>query len=180
MHDPMTAERTLPVAATALTATIAVYITLVAFGNVTDFGTNQEFVRHVLAMDTTFQDRDLMWRAVTDATLQNIAYVAIIVWETLAALVLLGATGLWVRGLRRGGVAAQGFAPARRATTLGLLMLMLLFGLGFIAIGGEWFAMWQSTKWNGLQAATRIFSLAGIVLLLIHLPSPQWRAERAG
>ncbi|MCC3777367.1 DUF2165 domain-containing protein [Streptomyces sp. UNOB3_S3] len=179
MHDPMTAERTLPVAATALTATIAVYITLVAFGNVTDFGTNQDFVRHVLAMDTTFQDRDLMWRAVTDATLQNAAYVTIIVWETLAALVLLAATGLWVRGLRHGG-AGQGFGPARRATTLGLLMLMLLFGLGFVAIGGEWFAMWQSTKWNGLQAATRMFTLSGIVLLLIHLPSPQWRAERAG
>lgn len=50
--------------ATLLTATVALYIALVAFGNITDFGTNQQFVRHVLAMDTTFKDDDLMWRAV--------------------------------------------------------------------------------------------------------------------
>ncbi|MEU4211216.1 DUF2165 domain-containing protein [Streptomyces sp. NPDC026206] len=170
----MTAERTLPVAATALTATVAVCITFVAFGNITDFGTNQEFVRHVLAMDTTFQDDDLMWRAVTDRTVQDAAYVLIIVWETLAALVLLAATALWVRGMGRTG---PGYGPARRATTWGLLMLMLLFGLGFMAIGGEWFAMWQSAKWNGLQAAVRNFTFAGFVLVLIHLPSPQWSRD---
>ncbi len=62
---------------------------LVAFGNITDFGTNQQFVRHVLAMDTTFKDEDLMWRAVTSKGLQDAAYVAIIVWETIAALVLI-------------------------------------------------------------------------------------------
>ncbi len=170
-HALMTDGRTLPVAATALTATVAVYVTLVAFGNITDFGTNQEFVRHVLAMDTTFQDDDLMWRAITNRTLQDVVYVAIIVWETVAALVLAAATALWARGLGRAG---PGFAPARRLTTLGLLMLMLLFGLGFIAIGGEWFAMWQSSKWNGLQAAFRDFTVAGLVLVLVHLPQPRW------
>ncbi|MBB4894946.1 putative small integral membrane protein [Streptomyces olivoverticillatus] len=166
---------TLPVAAAALTATVAVYITLVTFGNITDFGTNQQFVRHVLAMDTTFQDADLMWRAITSHTVQDLTYVAIVIWETLCAFVLVAASVLWVRELlgdRRSGRADYG--PARRASTLGLLMLMLLFGLGFIAIGGEWFAMWQSAKWNGLQAALRNFTLAGTVLVLIHLPSPQW------
>ncbi len=34
--------------------------------------------------------------------------------------------------------------------------------------------MWQSAKWNGLQAAVRTVTLAGFVLILIHLPSPQW------
>ncbi len=33
---------------------------LVSFSNITDFGTNQQFVRHVLAMDTTFKDEDLI------------------------------------------------------------------------------------------------------------------------
>ncbi|MFI9204566.1 DUF2165 domain-containing protein [Streptomyces sp. NPDC053048] len=171
----MTAERTLPAAAMALTATVAVSITLVAFGNITDFGTNQEFVRHVLAMDTTFQDEDLMWRAITDPAVQDAAYVLIIAWEALAALVLLAATALWLRGLARG---RHGYGPARRATTVGLVMILLLFGLGFIGIGGEWFAMWQSAKWNGLQAAARNVTLAGVLLVLIHLPSPQWHRDR--
>ncbi|MFC5718606.1 DUF2165 domain-containing protein [Streptomyces gamaensis] len=163
-----TALGSLPFAAAALTATAALYIALVAFGNITDFDTNREFVRHVLAMDTTFRDKDLMWRAITDRTVQDAVYVAIIAWETVTALVLIAATVRWVRGLLRGGTG--GYGPARRAGTLGLVMLMLLFGAGFIAIGGEWFAMWQSAKWNGLQAAERNFLLAGVVLVVTWLP----------
>ncbi len=154
----------LHLAATLLTATAALYISLVAFGNITDFGTNQQFVQHVLAMDTTFKDDDLMWRAVTSKGLQNAAYVAIIVWETVAALVLIYGTWLWAR---------RDDARARRFSTYGLLMLMLLFGAGFIAIGGEWFAMWQSGDWNGLDAATRVFLFSGVVLLVNHLPVRQ-------
>lgn len=147
-------------AATLLTATVALYIALVAFGNITDFGTNQQFVRHVLAMDTTFKDDDLMWRAVSSRGLQDAVYVVIIVWETLAALVLVYGTWLWVR---------RDDGRARRFSTYGLLMLMVLFGAGFIAVGGEWFAMWQSKDWNGLEAATRVFLLSGVVLLVVQL-----------
>ena len=147
-------------AATLLTATVALYIALVAFGNITDFGTNQQFVRHVLAMDTTFKDDDLMWRAVSSKGLQDAVYVVIIVWETLAALVLIYGTWLWVR---------RDDERARRFSTYGLLMLMVLFGAGFIAVGGEWFAMWQSKDWNGLEAATRVFLLSGVVLLVVQL-----------
>lgn len=154
-------SRVLPLTATLLTGTVALYIALVAFGNITDFGTNQQFVRHVLAMDTTFKDDDLMWRAVTSKGLQDAAYIAIIVWETIAALVLVYGTWLWAR---------RDHSRARRISTYGLLMLMLLFGAGFIAIGGEWFAMWQSRDWNGLEAATRVFLLSGVVLLVVHLP----------
>ncbi|MFI2777766.1 DUF2165 domain-containing protein [Streptomyces sp. ALB3] len=161
----MTSSRhTLSLAATALTGVLALYIALVAFGNITDFGTNQQFVRHVLAMDTTFKDDDVMWRAITDKTVQDAAYVLIIVWETVAALVLLHATWLWIR---------RDHTAARRMTTYGTLMLMLLFGAGFIAIGGEWFSMWQSADWNGLEAATRVFLLSAVVLIVAHLPSGQ-------
>ncbi|MBO8184126.1 DUF2165 domain-containing protein [Streptomyces spirodelae] len=146
-------------AAAVLTATVALYIALVAFGNITDFDTNRQFVRHVLAMDTTFRDEDLMWRAITSRAWQDAAYVAIIVWETAAALVLIAATWLWLRRDSR---------RARTVSSAGLLMLLLLFGAGFIAIGGEWFAMWQSEKWNGLEAATRVVLLSGVALLTVH------------
>jgi predicted small integral membrane protein len=171
--DGVRSPRALSAASAVLTGTMALYIALVAFGNITDFGTNQQFVRHVLAMDTTFKDDDLMWRAIESTALQDTAYIAIIVWETLAAFVLLAATAMWGMSLRGSGT---GIRRARQAGTVGLLMLMLLFGAGFIAIGGEWFSMWQSKQWNGLEAATRVFVLSGIVLLLTHLPS----AGRAG
>ncbi|MET9932438.1 MULTISPECIES: DUF2165 domain-containing protein [unclassified Streptomyces] len=153
------------VAAAALTATVALHMALVAFGNITDFGTNQQFVRHVLSMDTTFEDPDLMWRAVESPTLQNAAYVAIIIWETLSAAVLLSATWLWITGLRR-----DAYDRARAASTVGLVMVLLLFGAGFLAIGGEWFAMWQSSDWNGLDAAARNVALAAFTLLVVCLP----------
>lgn len=157
----------MPVVSMLLTATTALYTALVAFGNITDFGTNQQFVRHVLAMDTTFKDEDLMWRAITSHPVQDAVYVAVIAWETVAALVLVAATVLWAAALRR----RDGYARARRTATSGLLMLMLLFGAGFIGVGGEWFAMWQSDQWNGLEAATRVFLISGAVLVLIQLPS---------
>ncbi|MER5479467.1 DUF2165 domain-containing protein [Streptomyces sp. NPDC002734] len=155
-------SRALTTAAALLTGTVALYMTLVAVGNITDFGTNQAFVRHVLAMDTTFEDPDLMWRAVTDTRLQDAAYVLVIAWESVTALVLL--LGAW-RWLRR-----DGRARARRVSTYGLLMTMLLFGAGFIGVGGEWFAMWQSEQWNGLEAATRVFLMSGVVLIVVNLP----------
>ncbi|KWT61739.1 hypothetical protein ADL21_12385 [Streptomyces albus subsp. albus] len=161
----------LPLAAAVLTGTVALYIALVAFGNITDFGTNQAFVQHVLAMDTTFKDPDLMWRAIESRTLQNIAYVLIIAWETATALVLIAGTVLWTRQLR----GSTGLAGARRWSTLGLLMVLLLFGAGFMAIGGEWFAMWQSKTWNGLDAAARNVVLAGVALVVVNLRGAEER-----
>ncbi|MFF5967103.1 DUF2165 domain-containing protein [Streptomyces collinus] len=166
MSTSTTQRSGLSLAALLLTATIALYMALVAFGNITDFGTNQQFVRHVLAMDTTFKDEDLMWRAVTSRGLQDAAYVAIIAWETVAALVLIYGSWLWAR---------RDDVRARRMSTYGLLMVMLLFGAGFIGIGGEWFSMWQSEDWNGLDAATRVFLFSGVVLIVNQLPAP--RAE---
>ncbi|MEU0074600.1 DUF2165 domain-containing protein [Streptomyces sp. NPDC006332] len=166
---PRTPRSPLSLTATLLTATVALYMVLVAFGNITDFGTNQQFVRHVLAMDTTFKDDDLMWRSVTSKGLQDAAYVAIIVWETIAALVLVYGTWLGAR---------NDSGPARRFSTYGLLMVMLLFGAGFIGIGGEWFSMWQSEDWNGLDAATRAFVFSGVVLLVVNLPFGNDRTTR--
>ena len=115
---PTTTPRgALPLTATLLTASVALYMALVAFGNIPAFGTNQDFVRHVLAMDTTFKDDDLMWRAITNEGVQDAAYVAIIVWETdlfaasserlflfsMAPLILLVAVILAPVVVRRGG-----------------------------------------------------------------------------
>ena len=172
---------TLPVVAAILVALNGLYILLVAFGNITDFGTNQAFVRHVLAMDTTNfgappgteLDPDVMWRAITNTTVQNIAYIGLIVWESATALVLIAAVVFWVR--ERG----AGYRVARSLSTIGLLMLLLLFMGGFIAIGGEWFQMWKSTAWNGLDPAFRNSVLALTALVIIHLPSSHWEIERA-
>jgi predicted small integral membrane protein len=48
-------------------------------------------------------------------------------------------------------------------------MSILLWAGAFLTIGGEWFAMWQSTKWNGTEAALRNFMVSGIALAIVLL-----------
>jgi predicted small integral membrane protein len=171
----------LPVVAGLLVAVNGLYILLVAFGNTTDFGTNQAFVQHVLSMDTTnfgakpgtHLDPHVMWRAITTPWIQNTAYVFLIAWEWATGLVLVAAVVQFVR--ERG----AGYRSARALSGIGLLMLLLLFMGGFIAIGGEWFQMWKSTSWNGLDAALRNAALAFLTLLLVYLPSSQWRGNES-
>lgn len=152
-------------AVAVLTAITALYLLLVVLGNVTDYGTNRAFVEHVLAMDTTFKSPNTMWRAITSPGLVTAAYLAIIVWEALAALVLVAAFASWLRVVFGGTDATT----ARLLSSTGLVMVVLLFGGGFIAIGGEWFQMWQSQTWNGLQAALQNFLVASVGLLLVQV-----------
>ncbi|AZS48972.1 MULTISPECIES: DUF2165 domain-containing protein [Microbacterium] len=167
----------LPFAAAALVLVNGLYIFLVALGNITDYGTNFDFVQHVLAMDTTNfgqeagkgLDPDVMWRAIDNPVLWNIAYIGVIIWESLSAIVLIVAVVFFVRGFL-----GHGFHAARVWSSIGLVMIILLFVGGFISIGGEWFQMWRSTSWNGLDPAFRNSVIAGIGLVLLHLPSPRW------
>ncbi|GGM46050.1 membrane protein [Longimycelium tulufanense] len=151
-----------------LTATSALYMALVVLGNITDFGTNRAFVEHVFAMDTTFQSPNTMWRAVTDQTVVTVVYLAIITWEAITAVVLTAAFVSWMRAFAMG----RGAELARRLSSAGWLMQATLFGGGFVTIGGEWFQMWQSEKWNGLQPAFQNFLIAAVGLILVHLGRP--------
>jgi predicted small integral membrane protein len=146
-------------AITALTGITALYMGLVVFGNITDYETNHAFVQHVFAMDTTFGSPNTSWRAITDPTVVTVAYVLIILWEAVTALVLLAGLVAWLR--RRD-------ETARRLSSAGWVMQVLLFGGGFIAIGGEWFVMWQSKDWNGLTPAFQNFVVAALGLILLH------------
>lgn len=171
-HQPgWTRFGSLPFAAAVLVLLNGLYIGLVAFGNITDFDTNRPFVQHVLSMDTTNfgaepgtnLDPDVMWRAIESETLQDAAYIGIIAWETLTAIVLLGSLAFWMRG------DDDGYARARAASTIGLLMLIGMFMGGFIAIGGEWFQMWKSQAWNGLDPAFRNAALGMVTLVVVHM-----------
>ena len=79
----------------AMIGSLAAYTFIVAYGNVVDYGSNYEFVRHVLSMDTTFPGNALMHRAITNESVWRVAYALIIAMEGLTALLLaLGAAML--------------------------------------------------------------------------------------
>ena len=154
----------------ALTASVALFFTLVAFGNVTDFDSNWQFVRHVMAMDTTFQSPNLMWRAVTSETAQKAAYLAIIGWQIVTAVLLWWGVARLVDARRADRIA---FANAKGIAILGLTAGFMLYAVGFLTIAGEWFSMWQSPQWNG-QATAGIF-LTFIGIALLHLSGTEER-----
>jgi predicted small integral membrane protein len=153
----------------ACVAAIALFASLVVFGNVTDYGTNWAFVQHVLAMDTIFPDSTIRWSAVTDPALQQAAYVAIIAAEAMTALLC------WIgviRLLAARSAPAPAFAAAKGFAIAGLTLGFLLWQVGFMSIGGEWFAMWQSQQWNGIQSAFRFHITIIAVLVYVVLPEP--------
>jgi predicted small integral membrane protein len=48
---------------------------------------------------------------------------------------------------------------------LGLAVGVLLWLGGFMAIGGEWFGMWMSSQWNGIESAFR-FAVVLLAMLV--------------
>ena len=154
----------------ALPAAVALFFTLVAFGNVTDFDSNWQFVRHVMAMDTTFQSPNLMWRAVTNETIQRAAYIAIIGWQIMTAVLLWWGVARLLHVRHEDRVV---FAKAKGTAILGLTAGLMLYAVGFLAIAGEWFSMWQSPKWNGQATAGLFVTFTGIALL--HLSGTEER-----
>lgn len=145
---------------------VALYASLVVFNNLTDYGSNYQFVSHVLQMDTTFPGNAGMWRAINTPILYHIAYIAIILTESVVAILC------WVGGYRlyRAIQEAATFNRAKATAVAGLTLGLLLWFAGFIAVGGEWFLMWQSQTWNGIQAAFRLTAILGIVLVYLTLP----------
>src|ERR1051326_6497831 len=72
-------------AQTALVGAVAFLLTLLAFNNLTDYGSNFQYVAHVMSMDTTFPDNHLKWRALTNPILHHLFYCTLILWEAISA-----------------------------------------------------------------------------------------------
>jgi predicted small integral membrane protein len=158
------------IAKIALVAAVAFFYSLIVFNNLTDFDSNYQLVRHVLLMDSTFPGNRGMWRAISSPAIHIAFYLGIIAWE-IATTVLLwwGA----VRMLRARHSAASAFCVARQLSAAALTLSLLMWLVGFLAVGGEWFLMWQSHMWNGQEAAARNFTVVGLVLLVVAQPDTE-------
>ncbi len=149
---------------------VALYYSLVIFNNVSDYDSNYQFVRHVLMMDTAFPGNHGMWRAVNSTALHTAFYIAIIGWETLTMILCAWGGVRLARSLKR---SAGEFHQAKRVAIAGLALGLAMWLVAFLRVGGEWFLMWQSKTWNGQEAAFRMFTVLGIVLLLVAQPDAE-------
>jgi predicted small integral membrane protein len=149
----------------SLVAAMALLLALVAFNNIVDYGDNWTFVQHVMGMDTVFPDSTQRWRAIHSAPVQQLFYPAIIATETLSGgLLMIGAAALF-----RHARSESGFDRALALPVAGLTLAMLLYSGGFLAVGGEWFLMWQSRSWGGGSDAAERFFLVNAAVLIVLL-----------
>ncbi len=148
---------------------IGVFATLVALNNMTDYGSNFQFVQHVLSMDTTFEGNQLRWRAFHQPWLHHLAYAVIMASET--AVAILCSYGAWVLWGQRHTEAAV-FNKSKAIATYGLVLGIVLWFGGFMTVGAEWFLMWQSPSWNGQQPAFRFIVVIFATLIFLHQQEP--------
>ncbi len=154
----------LRVAKFLLVAAVAVFYTLMVLNNTTDYDSNFQFVRHVMMMDSTFPANHVLWRAVNTPAFHTVLYLSVIAWESVTMLLCWWGAIQLGRALR--GTAAA-FQTAKKWAIVGMTLSLLMWLVAFLSVGGEWFLMWQSKTWNGQEAAFRMFTVVGIVLLLV-------------
>jgi predicted small integral membrane protein len=154
----------LRLAKTVLVFGIALYTTLIVLNNLTDYDSNYQFVRHVLMMDSTFPGNRCMWRAINSPAMHTLFYWIIIVWEFVSSVVCWWGGWRLARALKK---SAGEFNRAKGVAVVGLTFNLLLWLVAFLSIGDEWFLMWQSKTANGQEAAFRMFTTVGIVLLFL-------------
>jgi predicted small integral membrane protein len=165
---------TLRAAKTLLIFAVALYYTLVVLNNTTDYNSNFQFIRHVLMMDSTFPNNSGMWRAINSPSIHALFYISMIAWESLTMILC------WLGGIkltRNLKAPADAFQQAKNVAIAGLTLSLLLWLVAFLEVGGEWFLMWQSKIWNGQDAAFRMFTSIGIILILLILPDGEPRED---
>ena len=150
-----------------MVAALAAFAFLVTYDNLVDYGSNYQFVEHVLSMDTTFPDNALKDRAIADPRLWRAAYVAIIAAEGLTCLLLTIGAAVLVGRLR---APAETFNRAKAWAVAGLTVGFGVWFFGFLVVAGEYLAMWQSRSWNGQEAAFRFTMVILGVLIFLVLP----------
>jgi len=164
------------IAKTLLVLTVALYYTVLVFNNTTDYDSNFQFIRHVLMMDSTFPNNSGMWRAINSPAIHTLFYITVIAWESLTMILCWWGGIQLVRNLR---APAATFHQTKNIAIAGLTLSLLMWFVAFLTIGSEWFLMWQSKTWNGQEAAFRMFTVVGIVLLFLVTKDEEQISPRA-
>ena len=147
---------------------LAFLCALTTWGNLRDPATNYTFVRHVVSMDTISPDAVMASNAIQIPLVWSIAFWAIVAAEGLTTALFAWGT---VELFQARKFKARVFDQAKRFVFAGAGCGFLIWFVGFLAVGAEWFAMWQSRDWNGQQDAFRIF--ASILLVMSFVAQPE-------
>ena len=164
---------TIRVSKALLLCALGFYYALVVFNNTNDYNSNLTFVRHVLAMDTTFPGNHGMWRSIHSPAAHWLFFISIICWETLTGILLFWGGVVLLRNRRSTAVT---FNAAKKVGIAALTLSLLMWLTAFLSVGNEYFLMWQSKEWTGQSIAQHMFVIAGIILLYLVMPDTEGQA----
>ncbi|MHC8363839.1 DUF2165 family protein [Pseudomonas sp. LS2P72] len=139
---------------------------MVMYSNFTDYASNYEYVSHILSMDTTRENLNLSYRAITSPILHHRIYWFIITFEVIyTSFCLLGTYHLY----RNINAPAAVFHEAKKFSIVGLLIGFFVYYICLQVIGTEWFNMDESALWNAKDWARHIVDFMFPLLIYIAL-----------
>jgi predicted small integral membrane protein len=152
-------------AKTILVVSIGLLSCLIVINNTADYFINYVFVEHVMRMDTTFPSSLVHYRSIGSPFIYHAVYCFIILMEAVMAFCCLRGAWHMLKNIKSDAI---NFHASKNWAVAGITIGIVIWFLGFEVVGGEWFAMWQSTTWNGLATAERIVSFLVLTLILLH------------
>ncbi len=124
-------------------------------------------VQRAVGMGDVIQHSNVGWRAVASPTFAAILFGLIVLVEFGGGVLCLwGGYQLW----RVRAAPAAKFNSTKSSALTGLVVIALLYLVGFLVILSEWFLMWSTQGLNVLPDALRAFVPA--MLILIYLSTP--------
>ena len=165
MND-LTTDKLIRYSKVILMSYISLFGLMVMFSNFTDYASNYEYVGHILSMDTTRENLNLSYRAITSPILHHRIYWFIITLEVVyTAFCLLGTYHLY----RNINAPAAVFHEAKKYSIVGLLIGFFVYYICLQVIGTEWFNMDESAFWNAKDWARHIVDFMFPLLIYIAL-----------
>ncbi|MGJ3448728.1 DUF2165 family protein [Enterobacter sp. PTB] len=136
--------------------------------NIADFaGTAQNAVEPMLSMKDTWNVPGQAWRAVNLPEAPYIGLAVITTIETLAGV--LASVGL-ILMLKNFTQSYQQFSTGKAWAMAGATCAILVWGVGFMVVAGDWFMAWQA-KENPLstQLGALLYMVPNTLALLVFL-----------
>lgn len=138
--------------------------------NLADFdGTAANAVAPLLSMQDTYHVPGMMWRAITQPHAPFIGLACITAMETLAGI--FACVGI-LRMLKNLTGPYPWFVAGKTWAMLGACCAVLVWGVGFMVVAGDWFMAWQakenplSTQLGALLYAAP--SMLALVIFMLH------------
>lgn len=126
-------------------------------------------VAPLIAMTNTYGNPLQTWRAITAPWAGSVGLVIIMTVETAAGILGVIALVVMLANLR---ASPADFARGKAWMILACLAAILIWGVGFMVVAGDWFLAWQAkTDPSATQLGAMIYFLPcalGLIIAMIH------------